>query len=65
MRQKPEVLAILNTKRDVLALLDMLDVQDTFQLSTLLCGPHRRDILREVCRRLTAGARAGWCRPKW
>ena len=54
MREEAQALAVVNTKRDVLALLDALDGEDVFHLSTLLCGAHRRDVLREVRRRLAA-----------
>ena len=52
-----QALAIVNTKRDALALLGSFDEQDAeaFHLSTLLCGAHRRDVLDEVRRRLDAG----------
>jgi CRISPR-associated endonuclease/helicase Cas3 len=48
----PQALAIVNTKRDALALLDALDDPDALHLSTLLCGAHRRAVIREVRRRL-------------
>lgn len=52
-----QALAIVNTKRDALALLGALRELDAeaFHLSTLLCGAHRRDVLDEVRRRLDAG----------
>ena len=59
MRAGPDgrALAIVNTKRDALALLGALEEQDAeaLHLSTLLCGAHRRDVLDEVRRRLGAG----------
>jgi len=55
MRTSHQALAILNTKADALALLDALDDPDALHLSTLLCGAHRRDVLKEVKRRLKAG----------
>jgi len=42
MRDEPQALAVLNTKKDALALLDVLGDPDAFHLSTLLCGAHRR-----------------------
>lgn len=50
MRDAPEsqCLAIVNTRRDALALLDALDDPDAFHLSTLLCGAHRNEVLRQV-----------------
>lgn len=52
-----QALAVLNTKRDALALLDALgDVGEgaALHLSTLLCGAHRRRVLADVRRRLQA-----------
>lgn len=48
-------LAVLNTKRDALALLDALGDGRALHLSTLLCGAHRRDTIAEVKRRLATG----------
>jgi CRISPR-associated endonuclease/helicase Cas3 len=48
-------LAVLNTKKDALALLDALGDGRALHLSTLLCGAHRRDTIGEVKRRLAAG----------
>jgi CRISPR-associated endonuclease/helicase Cas3 len=53
---KPQALAILNTKRDALALLDALDDDSALHLSTLLCGAHRRQVIATVKNRLSAGA---------
>ena len=56
-----QVLVILNTRKDALELLAHLESDsnpeenNTFHLSTLLCGQHRRDVLSEVKTRLTAG----------
>lgn len=59
MRAGPggRALAVVNTKRDALALLGALDDQgaEALHLSTLLCGAHRRDVLEEAQRRLGAG----------
>lgn len=54
MRGHRQALAIVNTKRDALALLDALGDPDELHLSTLLCGAHRRDVIAEVKRRLQA-----------
>jgi CRISPR-associated endonuclease/helicase Cas3 len=55
MRSRTQVLCILNTKRDALALLDALDDPEALHLSTLLCGCHRAAVLRRVAERLTSG----------
>lgn len=55
MRSEPRVLAVVNTKRDAISLLDALADPDALHLSTLLCGAHRRRVLAEVSRRLEAG----------
>ena len=56
VREAPQALVVLNTKKDALALLDALvGTGGLFHLSTLLCGAHRRAVLAEVRRRLDAG----------
>ncbi|HEU5433546.1 MAG TPA: DEAD/DEAH box helicase family protein, partial [Thermomicrobiales bacterium] len=52
MRQEPRVLAVVNTKRDALALLDALADPAALHLSTSLCGAHRRDVLEVIRTRL-------------
>jgi len=47
-------MVVLNTRKDALALLAMLDSEPALHLSTRLCGAHRRDVLEEVRRRLDA-----------
>ena len=51
-----QALAIVNTKRDALALIDAVKAagrgDDVLHLSTLLCGAHRREVLAEAERRL-------------
>lgn len=53
---QPQALAVVNTKKDALALLDALGDPAALYLSTSLCGAHRRWTLEEVRRRLLAGA---------
>ncbi|HLZ71307.1 MAG TPA: CRISPR-associated endonuclease Cas3'' [Dehalococcoidia bacterium] len=55
MRAEPRALAVVNTKRDALALLDALHDPEALHLSTLLCGAHRRAVIEEVKRRQAAG----------
>lgn len=55
MREAPQALAIVNTKKDALALLDALDDPEALHLSTLLCGAHRRVVLETVRRHLERG----------
>lgn len=52
MQASGQALAVVNTKGDALALLDALSDPEALHLSTLLCGAHRRDLLREVKTRL-------------
>lgn len=55
LKERPQAMAILNTKKDALALLAALGDPDAFHLSTLLCGAHRRDVLAKIKARLAAG----------
>lgn len=54
MRASSQVLAIVNTKRDAMALMDALADPDAAHLSTLLCPRHRQAVLRTVHSRLAA-----------
>ena len=55
LRDSEQCLAVVNTRKDALALLAALDDPEALHLSTLLCGAHRRVALEEVRRRLAAG----------
>ncbi len=50
-----QALAVVNTKKDALALLDALNDPGALHLSTSLCGAHRRHVIEEVKRRLRTG----------
>jgi CRISPR-associated endonuclease/helicase Cas3 len=49
---QPRIMVVLNTRADALALARALPETDTFHLSTLLCGAHRRKVLSAVKNRL-------------
>lgn len=49
---QPRIMVVLNTRKDALALARALPETDTFHLSTLLCGAHRRKVLAAVKDRL-------------
>ena len=52
---EPQILTILNTRKDALALLRELQKQEAtglYHLSTLMCGAHRKDKLEEINTRL-------------
>jgi CRISPR-associated endonuclease/helicase Cas3 len=64
VQTEPQILVIVNTRRDAEELLDILTPDEAidgepdpalFHLSTRLCGMHRRSVLEEVRRRLKAG----------
>jgi CRISPR-associated endonuclease/helicase Cas3 len=56
MRKEPVALAVVNTKKDALSLLEALDDPAALHLSTLLCGAHRRDVIALVRQRLKDGS---------
>jgi len=53
--QERQALAVVNTKRDALLLLDSLDESEALHLSTSLCGAHRKEVIREIRSRLRNG----------
>ena len=55
MWESPQVLTVVNTKKDALALLETLGDDEALHLSTLLCGRHRSRVIQEVRRRLERG----------
>ncbi|MPZ22824.1 MAG: CRISPR-associated endonuclease Cas3'' [Dehalococcoidia bacterium] len=52
MMRSSQALAVVNTRKDALALLDALGDEDALYLSTHLCGAHRRNVIAEIRRRL-------------
>ena len=53
VRALPQVMVVLNSRKDALALVQLLgEGKEVFHLSTLLCGAHRREVLAKVTRRL-------------
>lgn len=55
LRNERQGLAIVNLKKDALALLNALDDSAALHLSTNLCGAHRRRVIGEVRERLERG----------
>ena len=57
MRTSHEALAVVNTKKDALAILDALgEDPSVLHLSTQMCGAHRAETLHEVKERLNVAA---------
>ena len=56
IRSSPQCLAILNTRKDALALLDELNDPEALHLSTLLTPEHRKRVLEDVRARLKSDA---------
>lgn len=55
MHESPQALAVVNTKKDALSLLEALEDDDAMHLSTNMCGAHRRDVLQKVRSQLDDG----------
>lgn len=55
LRQEHQVLAIVNTRQNARDLMTALEDPEALHLSTLLCGAHRRDVLRAIRDRLDRG----------
>ena len=55
MRESPQALTVVNTKKDALDLLETLGDDKALHLSTLLCGRHRQKVIEEIRDRLEAG----------
>ena len=55
MRESSQTLAVVNTKRDALALLEALEDESALHLSTLLCGRHRQRVIHDIRSRLDQG----------
>lgn len=52
----PQVLAVFNTRKDALRVARLLDgCEGLLHLSTLLCGHHRKEVIRKVKGRLQSG----------
>ena len=49
-----QVMVVLNTRKDALALLEFTKGEGIYHLSTLLCGAHRKVMLKEIKERLKA-----------
>ena len=56
LRGSHQALAVVNTRKDALNLLEALGDDDAFHLSTLLCGIHRQRVIREIRDRLAKGS---------
>jgi CRISPR-associated endonuclease/helicase Cas3 len=55
MREEPQVLCVVNSRKDALQLFEQLKDCDPLHLSTLMCPAHRRDVLEEIRSRLSDG----------
>jgi CRISPR-associated endonuclease/helicase Cas3 len=55
MTKETQALAVVNTRKDALGLLDALGDPDALHISTLLCGLHRRHTIERIKAKLNAG----------
>lgn len=56
MSRHSQCMVVLNRKKDALYTLDALNgAEGVLHLSTFLCGQHRREVIREIRRRLASG----------
>jgi CRISPR-associated endonuclease/helicase Cas3 len=56
IRYLNQVMVVVNSRKDAIALIDALGVMgDIYHLSTLLCGSHRKDMLKTIRSRLKNG----------
>jgi CRISPR-associated endonuclease/helicase Cas3 len=56
MKAESQALAIVNTRANAAQLLDALEDDDAFHLSTWMCAAHRRNVLVKARQRLQEGA---------
>mgnify|MGYP005844735921 CR=1 FL=1 len=56
LQDKPQAMAVVNTRADAQALYEQLPCASRLHLSTRLCGAHRRQVLAEVSERLQQGS---------
>jgi CRISPR-associated endonuclease/helicase Cas3 len=54
LQRERQALVVVNTKRDAMACLHALDDGEALHLSTLLCGAHRRTVLKLVKEKLAS-----------
>ncbi|MBW1676151.1 MAG: CRISPR-associated helicase Cas3' [Deltaproteobacteria bacterium] len=52
VNEQEQCLAIVNTRKDAMKLLNVLDDPEVLHLSTQLCGAHRREVLMDIRKRL-------------
>ena len=55
LAKSPQALAVVNTRRDALDLLEAMGDYEALHLSTLLCGKHRQDVVQKIKDCLEAG----------